>query len=294
MKTEERPRNVEARIIADSVNPAGKRITSFILTYPRFIHSELMTHRMLSRNAASSRAIPVKKTLQVVQESPAVPEWWGKAQRGMQALEELQGDDLQDCKDHWVGTMHDVVPIVEVFQKLGLHKQIANRVLEPWMKMTSLWTATEWDNFFSLRAHPDAQPEFQVLAFRMLDEFLRGEPEHLSWGEWHLPFVEHGTIRNNLKECIKVSVARAARVSYTTFDGDHSVEKDCELHDRMLAARPIHASPFEHQACAVDGLRWSGNFKGGWQQYRKSIEGEVVKKANLKKIMSNKPDWIEL
>ena len=248
---------------------------------------------MLSRNAASSRAIPVAKMIESVKESPAMPEWWGKTQKGMQANKQISQTGISDCRVLWNRGRNECVEMAgRMVENYQLHKQIANRLLEPWMHMTSLWTATEWDNFFALRAHPDAQPEFQVLAYRMLDLYLKEKPLQLQWGEWHLPFVDGPEL--TIQTGLKVSVARAARVSYTTFEGKYSVEKDCELHDRMLDAWPKHMSPFEHQACAVEGLRRSGNFAGGWQQYRKSIKGEVVKKANLKKIMKNKPDWIEL
>ena len=133
---------------------------------------------------------------------------------------------------------------------LGLHKQIANRVLEPFVFQTTLVTATEWENFLALRADPDAQPEFQALADLMLDAYVANTPRALAAGEWHIPFGDMMPGGLTLEEQLRVATARCARLSYLTFDGIIHVERDVELHDRL--ARRGHWSPFEHIAQALD------------------------------------------
>ena len=285
-------RNIEAKIICDSINPAGKRITSFLVTYPRFIHAEIMTHRALSRNAASSRAIPTEKILKAVKENPAMPEWWGANQSGMQAKEELP----LECR---IPAMHAIKglgrissEIVRELNELGLHKQIANRYLEPWFHITVLITATEWQNFFGLRAHPDAQPEFQVLAYRMLDAYLKNKPTKLEWGDWHLPFASRDEF-SNLQDAIFHSVACAARTSYTTHEGEYTPEKQAALVQKLASAG--HWSPFEHQAQAASLVfKNSSNFKGGWLQYRTTFPNQNRANVDLTEIMKTKPNWIKL
>src|ERR1700693_1578480 len=93
---------VSAKIVADSVGQAGQRITTMQLRYPKFIHGEFMTHRVFSRNASSSRAIPVERLIQDVIDDPAMPVFWGKNQKGMQAKEELTGNDLYMAKREWL------------------------------------------------------------------------------------------------------------------------------------------------------------------------------------------------
>jgi hypothetical protein len=163
---------ITAKIICDSINPLRIRLTTFELTYPRFIHSELMTHRMLSKNSASSRAIPIKKMIKAVIDNPAVPERWGANQSGMQANNELTEFKKKICKFIWLQSRWFAVGIVWLLDKIGLHKQISNRLLEPWSHITVVCSGTYFNNFFSLRAHPMAQPEFQVLAYKMLKEYL--------------------------------------------------------------------------------------------------------------------------
>lgn len=276
---------IKAEIIADSVGPSGIRLTTFVLTYPRFIHSEFMTHRMISKNAASSRAIPCKKMRRMVLENPAMPISFSQNQAGMQAagnisvarqlaataVWKLAG--IFACGFHWI------------LEKLGVHKQHANRVLEPWLHMTTIATATDWDNFFALRCHPAAQPEFQALAIAMHKQYTKSSPVSLRAGEWHLPFVlnierleERVEPRPGVPALLIKSVARCARVSYLNHDGGYCpLAKDTELYNRLLGSQPIHASPAEHQAMATESTAYSGNLRG-WIQYRKTIEGENISK----------------
>lgn len=291
--------NIKAEILADSINSGGQRIVTWKLTYPRFIHSEFMTHRVFSRNAASSRAIPVEKMIKAVRETPALPVFWGANQKGMQAKVELDEEAIIKAYDRWITAAHIATYQAEELVKIGLHKQIANRVLEPFMHMTTLATATDLGNFFALRAHEEAQPEFQVLAYKMLDTYQQHEPTELADGEWHIPFgdampdswlndwfndgsgvvhmspEEFAEAKQQLK--LKIATARCARTSYLNFDGSNDVFKDVELHNRL--ADSGHWSPFEHCAKASPNSR-SGNFTG-WTQYRKQFTNENRKDPRI-------------
>ncbi len=271
---------IYARVIADSISTSNKRIVTLETQYPRFVHGEVMTHRVFSRNAMSSRAIPVAKMIQQVRENPAMPIHWGKNQPGMQADVQLEGAELELVKHQWKVAAERAADCAAILMELGAHKQVANRILEPFQWMRTLITSTEWDNFFELRCHPDAQPEFQSLA-RAIQEAMesstpvrrhRGMPKA---GEWHLPYVtddERGLYRDELLR--KFSTARCARVSYLTHDGQNpEIAKDLELYERLVGSKPIHASPTEHQAAPFDdATRVCRNFRG-WQQYRSLIDG---------------------
>lgn len=258
----------EVKIERDSINEFGNRLTTFVCTYQRFIHSELMTHRMFSRNAASSRAIPVKKMIEKIRKTPAMPIHWGASQSGMQANNEIENIDA--AKNLWVLSADSAVEWAEKMLKLGLHKQVVNRILEPYAYMTTIITATEFGNFFNLRAHPDAQPEFQHLAYEMADRYNNSIPEQKYAGEWHLPFIQDDEFKMPLDVLKKVSTARCARVSYLTHDGKRDIEEDIKLYDRLVASFPVHASPGEHLAEALGEPERVGNFIG-WKQHRKEL-----------------------
>ena len=285
---------ITAEVVADSVSPAGIRLTTMQLRYPKFIHGEFMTHRVFSRNASSSRAIPVERMIEDVLRDPAMPTFWGKNQTGMQAREELIGDDLENIQINWLEARDEAVKWARAMVRRGAHKQIVNRIVEPWCHINVVVTATEWANFFTLRCHPDAQPEMRTLAEAMRDAQETSEPKSLRPGEWHLPYVDAGDFavfdhhpaeeRNQL--LIKLSVARCARVSYLTHDGKSpNVEDDLKLYDRLVGSTPLHASPAEHQATpdakSPYDFNWMnpsehGNFFG-WRQYRKMLPNENVK-----------------
>lgn len=270
---------IEARIICDSQNVfTGDRLTTFVLTYPRFIHAELMTHRMLSRNASSSRAIPIATQIGRVWQEPAEPISWGRNQRGMQAGSELAGWRLWLARRTWLAARVPAMGAAYLLCRLGLHKQHANRLLEPWMHIQVVVSATEWENFFALRTHPDAQPEFRVLAEQMLALMRRHTPVPAGSGGWHLPFVtelERREFSQEPEKLRRISVARCARVSYLLPDGRApDVAKDLALCERLIAGSGGvgHWSPFEHVATPMMYGR-SGNFTG-WRQYRKMFVGE--------------------
>lgn len=246
------------------------------------MHSENLTHREFSRNASSSRAIPVKKILAQVWNDPALPIHWGSNQPGMQAGEELTGWRLATAKLLWGLAGKTMCAFAWGLMKLGLHKQVVNRILEPWQYISVVLTSTQWDNFFSLRDHPDAQPEIQELARAMKKAMEESIPVE---GIWHLPYIggiEFGEALDS-RNCMgrslddvfhylaKLSSARCARVSYLTHDGKRpDVAKDLELFIRLVGSDPIHASPTEHQAQAADDVNvQSGNFRG-WHQFRKT------------------------
>lgn len=263
---------ISAKVIADSMSPHGKRLTTLQLEYPRFIHSEIMTYRVFSRNAASSRAIPVKRLLARVREDPAMPLSWGKNQPGMQAKEQLDPDRIEACRKRILEARDFMADVVQDLQDWGLHKQTANRYLEPWMWMGVVLTATEWGNMFNQRTDGDAQPEFHDLADRaMLNAMNESEPQLQTFDDWHHPYVStEEWVELGKDRGLKVSTARCARVSYLNHDGKKAPFEEDELLCERLAKAP-HPSPFEHCASPASGPDvQSGNFFG-WHQYRKFL-----------------------
>jgi len=245
-----------------------------------------MTHRDKSRNAASSRAIPVSKMLNMVITEPAGPVFWGMNQKGMQASRELPTHRRVLAKLLWKASSLTQVGFAWLMSKLGVHKQIANRLIEPFAHMTVVISATEWGNFFNLRAHKDAQPEFQALAYEMLEAYVLSRPKVLQPGEWHLPFADR-YIGEGLDHAslLKICTARCARVSYMNFEGDIDHNKDYRLHDDLLASG--HMSPFEHAARAEAEPTQSGNFVG-FTQYRKLIPGENRREFDPLALLNNR------
>jgi thymidylate synthase ThyX len=294
-----------AKIVLDSVGPNGARLTTFELTFPRFILAELNTHRWASKNTASSRAIPVEKLIERIEKDPALPVFWGKVQRGMQAYEELEGPALAQVKADWLALRDIVLKCVREIAKWGLHKQIANRPLEAWMPCTQVISATSWSNMRALRCNPAAQPEFRDVmekAFALYDASI---PQQLGPGEWHLPYVTFcdeaelyegwERIRGE-REYLNVtrdtymtyvSSGRCAAVSYLN-QGERAPRQDFDRARNMLDNG--HMSPFEHVAMAMTAGQWEayarnaadlwvkdgypvGNFHG-FLQLRKTLDAE--------------------
>lgn len=283
------------KIIKDSIAPGKKRLTTMELCYPRMVHSEFMTHREKSKNAGSSRARPVKKVIETVKFNPVIPVYWGTANAGMQAGEETQQIELAEkiwlqARDQVVAAAEKLAGLVSVNKygdyvddsdpnaiKLNLHKQIVNRILEPWSWITVICSSTSYNNFFALRCHPDAQPEIQKLAYMMKEAYDNSTPEVLEEGQWHLPYLQEDEKHLDLETQRAICVARCARVSYLTHDGVRNVEKDLELYNRLLSGSGSgHWSPFEHIARAEAHQLPSGNFKG-WTQWRKMFPNEYTK-----------------
>ncbi len=262
------------KVIADSVSEAGHRISTMQLRYPRMIHEHVLTHRVFTRNASSSRAIPVNKMVGLAITEIVEPIRWGLNQPGMQASnEELQGDALAEAKAIWYEMANVCAQGSTRLGELGLHKQWANRPIEWFSNISVLITSTEWENFFGLRCHLDAQPETEKLAYAMRDALNVNTPRLLHTGEWHLPYTTWEDVGRSIDEQRKISAARCCRVSYLRHDGTPApVVEDLALCDRLLKAVPFHASPFEHQATPdTDQPDLHGNFTG-WIQYRKMLE----------------------
>lgn len=263
---------IEVKMIADSIFD-DIRICTLQLKYHRFIHGEFMTHRVFSRSASSSRAIPINKIISQVWNNPAMPLHWGANVSGMQAKQELTGYKLKVAKCIWRTASKFACIFAYLFSKIGLHKQIGNRILEPWQYISVILTATDFDNFFSLRIHPDAQPEIQELARLIKLELDNSIPKELDHGEWHLPYITDDERLDYPEEMLlKCSTARCARVSYSNHDGSRpNMQRDIDLHDALVGSVPIHASPAEHQATPGDPEFQYRNFRG-WIQYRDRIE----------------------
>ena len=274
---------ISAKVIADSINPAGQRLTTLEVVFNRYILAELNTHRVLSRNSASSRAIPVSRVLRQVWSDPALPISWGANQAGMQARKELFGWRLWLSKRIFLLARIPALVLAWSLTKVGLHKQVSNRILEPWVWHTAVVSGTEWENFFKLRLHPDAQPEFQELARCIKVAMDSNKPQTLEWGMWHTPYIageDHEAARmlgrdessDLFPDVVFMSVARCASVSYVRQGEKRDPRKDIILSIRLRDSG--HWSPFEHVAQAHPGP--SGNFCG-FKQLRKFYPGESGK-----------------
>lgn len=298
----------QATVVADSISAQGKRLTTFQLKYWRPIHSELLTHRVFSRSAGSSRARPSKAIIEQVRNDPWGPLHWGRNQPGMQALEELTETDVRVAKDAWRYGAQCAAYTAEILSAPGCHKQIVNRVLEPYTYIDVVVTSTSYANWYALRNHKDAQPEIKYLAQAMKTAHDASEPVLLHPGEWHLPFVlaEEVAQYRGLQDLDgilrQISAARCARTSYRSFNGSvATVEQDQALYEKLVVDEPLHASPTEHQATpdtqslyrvsrihpvtCEPGTTWQnmdwdnpehqGNFEG-WIQFRKLLPNEFV------------------
>ena len=285
----------QAKVILDSVSPEGIRLTTAQVRFWRPMLPELNTHRAISKNAGSSRARPSKAIIDQVRNDPWEPIHWGKNQAGMQAGEELRGVGRQAAKWEWCDAARFAAEKAESLLDIGAHKQIVNRLLEPFTYVDVLLTATDWANFFALRLHEDAQPEVQDLAQAIKDAMDASEPTLLQPGEWHLPYIEaddyeragfHSNTECGRLEIMKrLSVSRCAKISYTAFDGTvEPIEKELDRYRRLIDSHPMHASPCEHQATPdiydADLRLWHlpqqhANLRG-WRQLRKTLPNEYV------------------
>lgn len=274
-------------------DPSVPPVWSGMLTYPRCIHAEFMTHRVLSKNSASSRAIPVKRMIQDVIDHPYIPVKWGKNMPGMQAQEYFEGAEKEELIAQWLRDRDAAVEKARWYDFKGAHKQIVNRILEPYAHIKVFCTGTKWSNFLALRNHPAAEPHIQILAQQIAWELGKEPMQTLEPGQWHLPWVKdedfkkfglwRGCIHADL---LKLSVARSAHTSYQTVDGrEMTFDLAIDLADRLLEAKPLHASPTEHQVKADQrshgGAWWAnpnkeGNLSPGWVQFRKTLANECL------------------
>jgi thymidylate synthase ThyX len=285
-----------AQIICDSISPNGDRLTTMEVKMHRFVLAEFNTHRVFSRNSSSSRAIPVKKMIERVKNDPAMPVFWGKNQSGMSADEEFSPEEIEIKKRDWLIVRDKSIEFVE--KHSDLHKQLANRLLEPFMWHTAIVSSTDWTNAFAQRCHPAAQPETRAAFMAMQYAYYTSKPVRLEYGEWHLPYISgqdekevenkdyHGIVA--IDQLKKISVARCARVSYLTHDGKRDIEEDIKMFDKLIKAVPMHASPLEHVATphkrGYCGM--GGNFYG-WNQFRHFFIQE-----NITEFIPNHPDLV--
>jgi thymidylate synthase ThyX len=282
---------IQSKIVADSIGPQGDRLTTFVVTFPRIILAEFNTHRMFSRNSASSRAIPFKKMVESVETNPFIPIAWMKDHKGMQGTEYLDRKESHHAIKAWLGGKFDAIAHATNLHNSGVTKQLCNRLLEPFMWHTVIITSGKegLDNFFKLRDHEDAEIHIQELAKRMKESMSNSTPKVLQAGEWHIPFGDKLDI-NSLHDYgivemdnyydidelkVAVATARCAKVSYTVV-GEEGKESnyanDIRLHDRLLASK--HMSPAEHCCQVTNDSEWYFNFKG-FKSYRYIIEKNV-------------------
>jgi hypothetical protein len=265
---------ISARVVLQSRNAeTGTLLTTLRVFCPKFILAEINTHRLLSRNFSSSRAIPAKTTRSRVLANPVIPVSFGQNQSGMQSSTDLSGLRLWAAQKSWMWSRYPACLAHWVGEKAGLHKQVCNRIVEPWVWAEGVISGTDWENFYKLRCHSDTQPEFQDLAVKMRNASVSHEPQTLRPGLYHLPFIleeEYG--QYDLQQLKVMSVARCARVSYYLRDGARSsYESDLKLFDRLAGSDPKHLSPFEHVACCSKNPGRFANFKD-WIQFRQEIE----------------------
>lgn len=285
----------DCKVILNSLAPCGKRLTTLQLTYPRFIHSEILTHRDRARNSGSSRAIPWPVMCEQIEKDPVIPIKWGRNQKGMQEGEEIEQAKQQLAEKIWLEARDHCLKAAQQLHELGVHKSLCNRVTEPWMWITVVMTATEWKNFFRQRCHKDAEIHMQCIAKLMEKTIQASTPKPVFAGYWHLPYIEEDDWTNPLvKDVVEqtphyitggvevmklASVARCARVSYKPFNSDKkNLQDDLRLAQDLQTGSDgmiMHASPFEHIGEAQSTLIRSGPFVG-WKQFRKEFTNENV------------------
>lgn len=263
---------VDAEIICDSLCN-GYRITTLKIVYPRIILAEVNTHGASARNTASSRAVPHKKMVQRIKDAPFIPEYIGKNKSGMQSDGEISEEAKEEAIKVWLDLRDKAIDANEKLAQLEVHKEIANRVLETWLHVETVITATEWDNFFTLRRNKDAQPQFQALANEIKIALDANVPKALAIGDWHLPFITEKDRENySLEECKKISTARCARVSYFLQEGGLSnPEKDLPMCEKLISSG--HYSPLEHPAKAVGYFKRIGRYVG-WCSLRHTLPND--------------------
>lgn len=269
-----RPTNITAKVICDSICEQGVRLTTLEIEYPRFIHGEFMTHRSLSKNSSSSRAIPIQKMLDQIESNMAIPIYWGKNKSGMQAVEEVDELSKSNAEILWRGCFWKAKDTASWMSEDGLHKQVPNRLTEPFQMMKVVVTGTDWDNFFNLRIHPDAQPEICMLAYKIYKAMEESYPVKLKAEDWHLPYVgfeywgdepkyfitkvsneddqSYGMKYEeylSLEDAIKISASCCAQVSYR--NTDMSLDKADKIFNMLIKSDVLHASCFEHLATPV-------------------------------------------
>lgn len=261
-----------AKVIADSVSKYGDRLTTMEITFHRFILPELNTHRRFSKNSASSRAIPFQKLVEKVLAEDVFPLEWASEKPGMQGGTEVDETTKSSARDEWISARDAAIFAAEGLVRLGVHKSIVNRLIEPFAPHTVIVSSTEWDNFWVQRISPLAQPEMRELAIAMKSAYDSSVPKLVNDYGWHLPFVQDDELHLDIEMQRRISAARCARASYLTHDGKRDIDKDFKLFSRLVSAKPRHYSPLEHVATpSIHGSHvykdFSGNYDG-WYQLR--------------------------
>lgn len=295
---------IDVKIVADSLNEKN-RLTTFELIYPRYIHAQMLTHRVFSRNTASSRAIPTSKLIEAVQKNPVIPKEWGANQSGMQSYKTIGIEEMREADSLWMGALHNAVETAKKLSSLGVHKQIVNRILEPFAPTQVILSGTEFDNFFNLRRWkkgekgasqheiaevaekmfecleeskpverylhiPYYDPDLKFEGINLLNDIYRSEIDMLyTLSSFIAPDVSFacnkGLVDFDVLQVIK-SLATCARISYTKHTSQKDIVDDIKLAYKLY--KENHCSPFEHIA-----LQWEpdvfgyANFKG-WMQLR--------------------------
>jgi thymidylate synthase ThyX len=274
--------NVDVKILADSTTTYDKcshktRITTFQLRYPRIIHSEFMTHRVFSRNSGSSRARPI---VTVLEDDIFIPVEFKSNKKGMQPGKALSQEKQESARDIWEKAYADAAHYSSRLRDLGVHKQWANRLTEPFSYINVVVTATTFENYFNLRMDHQSQDEIRYLAEAMKEKMDSSDPIHICKGDWHLPYILDTDKVNDIDVIKRLSVARCARVSYKPFDMNEtsSIEdvwkKDLDLSHKLESSG--HWSPFEHVVTPL-ARHWDhcGNFRG-WKSFRSELQDQDI------------------
>ena len=268
-----------AIVLADSVSPDGLRLTTLQLRYPRFIHPEMLTHRVFSRNSSSSRAKSVARIISEIENDPVNPVQWGEEKKGMQAGGKIDENREKLAQMTWDDARKSAIAAARQMMGLRVHKQVVNRLLEPFVWIDTVLTGTDFENFYNLRCHPDAQPEMQKIAYMMRDAMDASTPSPVGIGYWHMPYLSGQPKENaSIDNLLKISAARCARVSYSASGGaDRPEGVDIDLANHLVASQ--HWSPFEHQATpAPDALSPVDNLQG-WVTHRRILETKAAREA---------------
>ena len=269
----------KASVIADS-RYKRKRLVTFEFNLPKCVVAEMNTSRSLSRNSASSRAIPSDRIISAIESDPFIPEWTA-ANKGMVAAGHLNENASREATKDCLAARDYMIAYVKRQVARGVSKQDANRYLEPWMFTTIVATGTDraWEWFFGLRDHGDADPKIGKAARLMHEAYDDSKPREMDEGDWHLPYIGNKDRQNvaaldgfimpqrgmapgdhDWRDIIlaHMSAARCARISYLRQHEDRSVEDEvsraCEL------VKSGHWSPTEHQAVVMPGHNQGGNF----------------------------------
>lgn len=248
----------------------NKVVWTLKLKYGLMIHAELLRHKLFSHSVKSNRAIEPHRIRHEVINDPYIPVRFGQNQRGMVAKGESKY--ARFARKMWLAARYVACGIHYCFEKIGIHKEITNRLLFPWQWVSQTLTFTEIDNFFNLRLHQAAQPDIQRLAQVIRDclenAHANDEIEDIGLGDYHVPYVNRykngeGQVvyRDNdgrelsVEQAIVCSMARCARSSYNNHDGSKStyntrvkqgMRTDLEIYQDLIESKPVHASPGEH------------------------------------------------